>query len=55
MTWGDNQFTRLAVSFTYTKWSRKGHDVQPGYTRDELVIGKINEGIRRTTIGRAPG
>lgn len=55
MTWGDNQFTRLAVSFTYTKWSRKGHDVQPGYTRDELVIGKTNEGIRRTTIGRAPG
>ena len=29
MTWGDAQFQRLVVSFTYTHWSRKGYDPQP--------------------------
>lgn len=43
LTWGDDQFTRLSVSFTYTKWSRRGYDTQPGYTRD-LVKGRPNEG-----------
>ena len=42
MTWGDDQFQRLIVSFTYTHWSRRGYDVQPQYTRD-LVKGYPNE------------
>ena len=29
MTWGDAQFQRLVVSFTYTHWSRKGYDPKP--------------------------
>lgn len=30
MTWADDQFQRLSVSFTYTHWSRKGYDPTPG-------------------------
>jgi len=29
MTWGDAQFQRVVVSFTYTHWSRKGYDREP--------------------------
>lgn len=43
LTWSDDQFLRVAVSFTYTNWSRKGWDTQPGYTR-ELVKNRVNEG-----------
>ena len=38
MTWGDDQFQKLIVSFTYTHWSRKGYDPTPSYT-DNLVKG----------------
>lgn len=30
MTWADDQFQRLIVSFTYTHWSRRGYDPEPG-------------------------
>lgn len=29
MTWGDAQFQRLVVSFTYTHWTRKGYEPAP--------------------------
>jgi hypothetical protein len=29
MTWGDAQFQRVVVSFTYTHWSRKNRDPEP--------------------------
>ena len=29
MTWADDQFQRLTVSFTYTHWSRMGYDPEP--------------------------
>ena len=29
MTWADDQFMRLAVTFTYHKWKRVGRDVEP--------------------------
>jgi hypothetical protein len=38
MTWADDQFQRLIVSFTYTHWSRRGYDVAPGST--PLVAGR---------------
>lgn len=47
MTWQDDQFQRLVVSFTYTKWSRKGLDPVPrqgagpsGDQSFDLVIGR---------------
>ena len=47
MTWGDNQFQRLIVSFTYSHWSRRGYDRAPG--QSDLVIGRTND---RLTISR---
>lgn len=38
MTWGDDQFQRLIVSFTYTHWSRRGYDPRPGWS--QLVEGR---------------
>ena len=40
MTWGDDQFQRLIVSFTYTHWSRRGYDPRPGWSK--LVEGRPN-------------
>lgn len=40
MTWGDDQFQRLIISFTYTHWSRRGWDPRPGWS--DLVEGKTN-------------
>lgn len=40
MTWGDDQFQRLIVSFTYTHWSRRGYDPRPGWS--QLVEGRQN-------------
>ena len=30
LTWADDQFLRLGVSFTYTRWTRSGRDPVPG-------------------------
>lgn len=30
VTWADDNFQRLAISFSYTKWTRKNRDPQPG-------------------------
>ncbi len=40
MTWGDDQFQRLIISFTYTHWSRRGYDPRPGWS--QLVEGRPN-------------
>ena len=37
-TWGDDNFQRLTVAFTYTKWTRKGLDRESGDFR--LVEGR---------------
>ena len=29
MSWSDDQFQRLVVSFTYTHWTREGYDTEP--------------------------
>lgn len=29
-TWGDDNFQRLTIAFTYSKWKRKGLDREPG-------------------------
>jgi hypothetical protein len=41
MTWADDQFQRLIVSFTYTHWSRPGLDPLPSFDPD-LVVGRNN-------------
>lgn len=33
VTWADDNFHRLSVSFTYTKWNRVGRDATPGSFR----------------------
>lgn len=38
MTWADDQFQRLAVTFTYHKWKRAGWDPAPKQY-DSLIIG----------------
>ena len=38
-TWADDQFQRLTVSFTYTKWTREGRDTEPGSFRDNFIRG----------------
>jgi hypothetical protein len=47
MTWADDQYQRLAVTFTYVKWARIGLDGAPRSAND-LVSGRdqINNGIR---------
>jgi hypothetical protein len=44
MTWADDQFQRLSVSFTYTHWSRRGYDPRPGW--NDLVEGRSVIDIR---------
>jgi hypothetical protein len=50
VTWADDQFQRLAVTFTYHKWRRAGYD--PAVTSNpDLVKGKTNI-MRGTTPNR---
>lgn len=39
MTWADDQFQRLSVTFTYHKWKRIGWDIDPKYL-NQLVLGR---------------
>lgn len=55
MTWADDQYLRLAVTFTYFKWTRPGLDKEPASSGDKYVDGKRNivsveQGGRRTPI-----
>jgi len=52
MTWADDQFQRLAVTFTYYKWQRINYDKAPSPRTDTLVNGKesIFTGGYRTQI-----
>ena len=38
MTWADDQFQRLIVTFTYTHWTRRGYDAAP--RSSPLVAGR---------------
>jgi hypothetical protein len=42
VTWADDNFQRLSITFTYTKWTRKGRDMQAGTYK--LVNGASIEG-----------
>lgn len=52
MTWADDQFQRLAVTFTYYKWQRLNYDKAPSQRTDDLVNGRENifSGGKRTGI-----
>jgi hypothetical protein len=55
MTWADDQYQRLAVTFTYFKWLRVGHDKDPAASGNTFVDGKQNiistaQGGSRTPI-----
>jgi hypothetical protein len=48
MTWADDQFMRLAVTFTYHKWKRVGRDLEPK-SETALVEGATNIGTSGLT------
>lgn len=48
MTWADDQYLRLAVTFTYFKWHRPGRDPEAN-SSNTLVSGTISN-TRRTPI-----
>lgn len=55
MTWADDQYQRLAVTFTYFKWLRVGRDKEPAASGNTFVDGKQNivstaQGGKRTPI-----
>lgn len=51
MTWADDQYLRLAVTFTYFRWYRPGRDPQPAPSANNYIQGitPITDG-RRTPI-----
>lgn len=52
MTWADDQYLRLAVTFTYFKWTRPGLDAEPASSSNKFVEGaqNITSGGNRTPI-----
>lgn len=52
MTWADDQYLRLAVTFTYFRWYRPGRDPQPAPAANNYIEGitPIVSGGRRTPI-----
>ena len=50
VTWADDNFQRLAVSFSYTKWTRPNKDKEPGtfkLVEDATLIDPIRNGGSR--------
>lgn len=45
VTWADDNFQRLTVTFTYTKWTRPKLDVPPFSMRDKFVVGSQVTGL----------
>lgn len=45
VTWADDNFQRLTITFTYTKWTRRGRDKDPAGFRDRFVQGAVVEGL----------
>lgn len=45
VTWADDQFQRLTVSFTYTKWTRENRDTNPSSFKDNFIKGSQVEGL----------
>jgi hypothetical protein len=45
VTWADDQFQRLAISFTYTKWTRENRDANPSSFKDNFIKGRDFEGL----------
>lgn len=39
VTWADDNFQRLSVAFTYTKWTRRGRDREPAGFKERFVAG----------------
>lgn len=52
VTWADDNFQRLAVSFTYSKWVRENRDANPGSFMDEFIKGSTVEGLPSQRISR---
>lgn len=42
-TWADDNFQRLTISFTYTKWTRRGRDKDPGNFSSSFIKGSTVE------------
>lgn len=43
VTWADDNFQRLSVTFTYTKWTRVGRDATAGSFKDNFIQGSTVE------------
>lgn len=58
VTWADDNFQRLSISFTYTKWTRVGRDTTPGNFKDDFIKGSDVVGVPgqtpRQTSGTVP-
>lgn len=54
VTWADDNFQRLSVSFTYTRWTRVGRDATPGTFKDKFVVGSTVEGLPGQTSTDRP-
>ena len=49
ITWSDDNFQRLSITFTYTKWTRRGRDMAPGTYK--LVEGaSVENGVGPGTV-----
>lgn len=44
-TWADDNFQRLSISFTYTRWTRRGRDRDPGNFRRTFIKGSTVENL----------
>lgn len=43
VTWADDNFQRLSVTFTYTRWTRVGRDATSGTFKDNFIKGSTVE------------
>lgn len=50
VTWADDQFQRLTISFTYTKWTRENRDAVPGSFRDDFIKGREVSGLPQLNV-----
>ena len=45
VTWADDQFQRLTISFTYTRWTRENRDANPSSFKDDFIKGRTVTGL----------
>lgn len=55
MTWADDQFQRLAVTFTYYKWQRIDYDKKANPQPDTLVSGSTSSGLKTISASQGGG